>query len=89
MSDRSLVRVELAAVLDQLLVAEAMGEAREQPAGVDLGKLLRIPDEHDLRPGRAGFTDDGGETTSSDHAALVKDDHGSLGQLVSALGESE
>ncbi len=74
----SLVRVGLAAVLGQLDGGDAAGDSREGAAGVDLGELTSVADQHELGPGLVGGVDEAGEVAGADHGGFVDDEHGSL-----------
>ena len=68
----------MATVLDELDRFEPAGEAGEQAAGVDLGELAGVADEHDLGAGPVGGVEERGEGAGAGHAGLVDDQHGAV-----------
>lgn len=60
--------------LGQLYAAEPVGDAAEAAAGVDLGKLPVVADEHKLRAGFGGVRRQLGQHAGADHPRLVDDD---------------
>ena len=68
-------RVVLTAVLAESDRFDALCEPAEQAAGVDLGELPRVSDQHDLRAGGCGVVDESREGSGADHARLVNDHH--------------
>ena len=56
---RSFPRVFLPVVVGELDGGQAGGEAAEQPAGIDLWKLVMVTGEHDLRAGVLGVVEEG------------------------------
>ena len=79
----------LASVLVEGDRAEPSGEAVEEPAGVDRGELLRVADEHDLRPSCRGGVEEHGELAGADHGGFVDDDHRAVVELEGPVGELE
>jgi hypothetical protein len=61
----------LAAVVDQLDRRQPGGESGEHTAGVDLGQLTRVADQHDLRTRPGSGVEDRGESTGAGHAGFV------------------
>ena len=59
----------LAAVLGELDGAEPAGESGEGAAGVDLGELAGVTDEHDLGAGGLGVSEEPLELAGADHSA--------------------
>ena len=72
----------LAAVVGEVAGAEAASEAAEGAAGIDLGELARVADEHDLGSGRFGVGEEPGELAGADHGGLVDHDHGAASSAV-------
>ena len=72
---------------------ESVAEAAEKTAGVDLGKLSRVTDEHDLRVGAAGVVEEASEGPGADHAGFVDHEHAAsreaaMGGLVEPVEEA-
>jgi hypothetical protein len=53
-------------------------------AGVDLGQLMGVADQHDRGTGGAGVLDHGVQVARRQHSRLVDDDHGARAQPVLA-----
>jgi len=68
--------VGLATILGQLDGAEPGTQPTEGAAGLDLGKLIRVADQHDLGPCRSGLLVEAHEFALADHCRLVHHDHG-------------
>ncbi len=66
----------LTAVLREPDRFETLAEAAEESAGVDLGELARVTDEHDLGPRAGGVVEEACERAGADHAGFVDDEHG-------------
>ena len=64
-------------------------EGGEHAAGLDLGQLLRVADEHDLRTVHGCVAQQGCEGSGADHAGLVDHEHGSLVESLVAVLEVE
>ncbi len=79
----------LASVLFEGDGGEPPGEAVEEPAGVDRAELLRVADEHDLRPSSRRGVEEHGELAGADHGGFVDDDHGAVVELEGPVGELE
>ena len=60
--------------------AEPVGQRREQPAGLDLGQLAIVADEHELGLRLLGGVEQACEVARADHAGLVDDQHRPRGQ---------
>src|SRR5947209_3845246 len=65
---------DLALVLCELAGVEAGGEAGEGAAGVDLGQLMMVPDQHDLGVCSLGVGEESCEGAGADHGRLVHHD---------------
>ena len=65
----------LAAVLGELERAEPVGQPGEGAAGVDLGELARVADEHHLRSSALRVGEELFELAGADHGGLVDHDH--------------
>ena len=74
-------RFVLPAVLGESQGWDASAEPAEESAGVDLGKLAGITDEHDLRVRGRGVVEDPGELAGADHARFVDDQHGAWSEV--------
>ena len=61
--------------------AHAIGQCPKGTAGVDLGELPVVADEHQLRFGPRGCARERGKVPSADHPGLVDDEHGVALQL--------
>ena len=72
--------VDLAVVLGQLDREAAVDEPAERAAGLELGQLAVIADEHQLAADRRGRVDQLRELPGRDHARLVDDEHAPLRQ---------
>ncbi len=66
----------LAAVLDESACTEAVLQAAEGAAGVDLRELARVADEDDLGLCRFGTVEQPGQLAGPDHGCLIDHDHG-------------
>ena len=64
----------LASVLVEFDRAEAGGQAGEGAAGVDLGELVVVADEHDFGVGGVGVVEEFGELAGTDDRGLVDHD---------------
>ena len=67
--------VALAAVLGQDDRVGTDDQRAEGAAGVDLGQLMVVADQHDRGTGGAGVLDQGVQVAGRQHARLVDDDH--------------
>ena len=67
--------VDLASVVDQHRGVGALGEGPERSAGVDLGELGDVADQHQLRPRRRRVTRERVESAGADHPGLVDNHH--------------
>ena len=56
-------------------MTEAPGERGEQATRFDLGELLRVADEDQLRPRPGGVADEAMELAGANHSGLVEDQH--------------
>lgn len=72
--------VLLAAVVVELDGGQPRGEGAEQAAGVDLGQLVRVPDEDHLHVAGLGLGEQAGELASADHPRLVRDQYRTRGE---------
>ena len=76
----ALPRVDLAVVLGQHDREAAVDEAAERAAGLELGQLAVIADQHELAADRGDRVDELGELPGRDHPGLVDDEHAALRQ---------
>jgi hypothetical protein len=67
--------VLLPPVVGQFDRGEPGGQGAEQAAGVDLGQLVGVADEHDLHGLRFGVVEEAGELAGADHPGLVDHEH--------------
>ena len=67
--------VGLASVLGELDGGESGGHSAEESAGVDLGQLSRVTDEHDLDLLLLGVVEESGQLAGADHPGLVHHEH--------------
>ena len=74
-------RLVLAADLGQLERAESVGQRGEQAAGLDLGQLAIVADEHELGLRLLGRVEQAREVARADHAGLVDDQHRAPGRV--------
>jgi len=68
-------RVHLTAVLVEETRAESCAKAADGAAGVDLGKLARVTDQHDLGVGVFSVVEESGHLAGPDHGGLVNHHH--------------
>ena len=81
-------RFPLASVFGESDRRDAFTETTEEPSGVDLGKLARIADEHDLGVRGRGVVEHSCELASADHSRFV-DDKDRVGREGSAFAMIE
>jgi hypothetical protein len=65
----------LPAVVGELDRGQPGGQGAEQAAGVDLGQLVGVADQHDLDLLLLGVVEQPGELAGADHAGLVDHQH--------------
>ncbi len=82
----ALPSVALAVVLGQLDRQPAVHEAAEGAAGLELGQLAVIADQHELAVRLGDDVHELRELSGRDHAGLVDDEHASLRQRGRAVG---
>jgi hypothetical protein len=71
----ALPRLVLASVLGELRGFDPFGESGEGAAGVDLGELAGVADEHDLGAGSLGVFEEPEQLASADHGGLIDHDY--------------